>query len=42
MDCPSEENLIRMKLGNIEAVKSLDFDIPNRQVMVYMRASWKK
>ena len=34
MDCPSEENLIRMQLDNVETVKSLDFDIPNRQLVV--------
>lgn len=35
MDCPSEEQLIRMKLQPHEEVKSLDFDIPNRKLMVY-------
>ena len=34
MDCPSEENLIRMQLDSVEAVKSLDFDIPKRQLVV--------
>lgn len=42
MDCPSEENLIRMKLDNIEAVKFLDFDIPNRQVMVLHEGELEK
>lgn len=35
MDCPSEEQMIRMKLGDLENIKSLDFDIPNRQLTVY-------
>ena len=28
MDCAAEENLVRMKLGEIAAVKSLAFDLP--------------
>lgn len=35
MDCPSEENLIRIKLGEISEVKNLDFNIPNRQLTVF-------
>lgn len=35
MDCPSEENLIRMKLDGITGIKNLDFDIPNRKLTVY-------
>jgi len=35
MDCPSEENLIRMKLDSISDIKNLDFDIPNRTLIVY-------
>lgn len=35
MDCPSEENLIRMKLDGISDIKNLDFDIPNRKLTVY-------
>jgi len=35
MDCPSEEQLIRMKLQNHDTIKSLDFDIPNRKLEVY-------
>jgi len=34
MDCPSEENLIRMKLGHIQEIKNLEFDIPNRKLTV--------
>src|SRR5690606_12039800 len=35
MDCPSEEQLIRMKLQHLDVVKSLEFDIPNRKLIVY-------
>jgi Co/Zn/Cd efflux system component len=35
MDCPSEENLIRMKLDGISSIKNLDFDIPNRKLFVF-------
>ena len=35
MDCPSEENLIRMKLDGISEIKYLDFDIPNRMIAVF-------
>ncbi len=35
MDCPSEENLIRMKLESILSIKNLDFDIPNRKLTVF-------
>lgn len=35
MDCPSEENLIRMKLDEISGIAGLDFDIPNRKLSVF-------
>lgn len=35
MDCPSEENLIRMKLNGISSIKNLDFDIINRKLTVF-------
>ena len=35
MDCPSEEQLIRMKLEGLEGIQKLDFDIPNRKLSVY-------
>ena len=35
MDCPSEEQLIRMKLQDFDMVKSLEFDIPSRKLNVY-------
>lgn len=35
MDCPSEENLIRMKLSDITSIKKMEFDIPNRLLFVF-------
>lgn len=35
MDCPSEEQMIRMKLESSSEVKQLSFDIPNRKLEVY-------
>jgi len=35
MDCPSEENLIRMKLDGISEIEHLDFDIQNRKLTVF-------
>lgn len=35
MDCPSEENLIRMKLDDISSIKNLDFDIQNRKLTIF-------
>jgi Co/Zn/Cd efflux system component len=35
MDCPSEENLIRMKLDGLAAIQHLEFDIPHRRLSVY-------
>lgn len=35
MDCPSEENIIRMKLSNVEAIKGLSFNIPERKLTVF-------
>ncbi|MCA6439785.1 MAG: cation transporter [Chitinophagaceae bacterium] len=35
MDCPSEEQMIRMKLVDLTNINSLDFDIPNRQLTVF-------
>lgn len=34
MDCPSEEQMVRMKLGGVPFVKGLDFDLANRRVAV--------
>lgn len=35
MDCPSEENLIRMKLDDIPGIVHLDFDLPSRKLTVF-------
>lgn len=35
MDCPSEEQMIRMKLADLTNINSLDFDIANRQLTVF-------
>ncbi|HEY0654121.1 MAG TPA: cation transporter [Chryseosolibacter sp.] len=35
MDCPSEETLIRMKLGAFTNIKNLDFDLEKRRLTVY-------
>ena len=35
MDCPSEEQMIRMKLEPYHEVKQLSFDIPNRKLEVF-------
>lgn len=34
MDCASEENIVRMKLKEIEEIHSMEFDIPNRKLTV--------
>jgi Co/Zn/Cd efflux system component len=35
MDCPSEEQIIRMALDGLTNIQSLEFDIPNRLLHVY-------
>ncbi len=35
MDCPSEENLIRMKLDGMGGINGLDFDLADRKLTVY-------
>ena len=35
MDCPSEENIIRMKLEDISGIENLEFDIANRKLTVF-------
>lgn len=35
MDCPSEENLIRMALRGMDGIESLNFDLNRRQVIAY-------
>ncbi|MDO5523637.1 MAG: cation transporter [Bacteroidia bacterium] len=39
MDCPSEENLIRMKLDEIPEIAGIDVDIPGRKVIIYHHAA---
>ncbi|MFY0654375.1 MAG: cation transporter [Cyclobacteriaceae bacterium] len=34
MDCPSEEQMIRMKLEGIDSIRQLSFDIPQRKLTV--------
>jgi copper chaperone CopZ len=34
MDCPSEENMIRMALDDLSAIRSLSFDLPKRELVV--------
>jgi Co/Zn/Cd efflux system component len=35
MDCPSEENLIKMKLSDIDGIKQLNFDLEHRFLTVF-------
>ncbi|MDZ7740007.1 MAG: hypothetical protein U5K32_13275 [Bacteroidales bacterium] len=35
MDCPSEENLIRMKLDEVDGIRQLQFDIENRRLFIF-------
>ncbi len=35
MDCPSEENLIKLKLDGVPEIKHLKFDLQNRQLTVF-------
>lgn len=35
MDCPSEEQIIRIKLDGIVTIKNMEFDIPNRLLTVF-------
>lgn len=35
MDCPSEENIIRMKLDDISSISQMEFDITNRTLTIY-------
>lgn len=42
MDCPSEEQMIRMKLEPYKEVKQLSFDIPNRKLEIYHKDGLEK
>jgi Co/Zn/Cd efflux system component len=35
MDCPSEENLIRLKLDGLPGVRKLEFDLDSRKLVVF-------
>lgn len=35
MDCPSEESMIRMKLEEMAGIRELEFDIPDRRLVVF-------
>lgn len=39
MDCPSEENLIRLKLSEVENINHLEFDLANRILNVFHEGS---
>lgn len=34
MDCPSEEQIIKLRLNEVEGIKKLDFNIPQRQLSI--------
>lgn len=40
MDCPTEEQLIRIKLDGLTNINSLQFDIPNRLLTVFHTGSY--
>jgi len=35
MDCPSEENTIRLALNNISQIKAIEFDLGKRQIKIF-------
>jgi len=42
MDCPSEENIIRMKLDDLPNIEQLEFDIPGRELTVFHKGNLKQ
>ncbi|WP_288982609.1 cation diffusion facilitator family transporter [uncultured Flavobacterium sp.] len=42
MDCPSEEGIIKMKLNGNRNIHSMDFDIPNRELVVYHSENYQQ
>lgn len=38
MDCPSEENMVRLKLDGLDEIRKLEFDLDSRRLMVYHSA----
>ena len=41
MDCPSEEQMIRMKLSDLTTIHSLDFDISKRTLIAFHTDSYE-
>jgi hypothetical protein len=41
MDCPTEEQMIRMKLEPFASIQSLQFDIPKRTLEIYHEGNIK-
>lgn len=41
MDCPSEENLIRMKLQNIEGIAKQEYNLKDRTMIVYHTGNYQ-
>jgi Co/Zn/Cd efflux system component len=42
MDCPSEENLIRLKLDGLLEIRKLEFDVENRQLLVFHSGQYQE
>lgn len=42
MDCPSEENLIKVKLSDVQGIKKLEFNLDKRELSVYYSDNLKK
>jgi Co/Zn/Cd efflux system component len=42
MDCHSEENLIKLKLNNFHDITNLNFDIPNRRLIVFHQGNLQR
>lgn len=42
MDCPSDENLIRLMLENFASIKNIKFDLPTRQMIVIHNGSFEE
>lgn len=42
MDCPSEENLIKLKLNDFTDIVNLEFDIPKRKLIVHHNGGYQQ
>jgi len=42
MDCPSEENMIRVKLDGLKEIRKLEFDIESRQLLVFHTGDYQE